>query len=199
MSARRAREPETKPARRTQAERRSETRAAVLDSACRQFGTKGYADTSLESIAGDCGLTIAPIYHYFGNKRALFEAVVERMNDRILESLQRVSDGEGTGGSAAWRAYLQLCEDAGFRRIVLIDAPSVLGREGWSESPVYRTAAALLRRSDGSDTPIGDLERRILLAGLAEAALAIAESNNPRRLAKESEATVARLLEAFRD
>ena len=35
-------------------------------------GEKGYADTSLEAIAADCGLTIRPIYHYFGNEKDLF-------------------------------------------------------------------------------------------------------------------------------
>ena len=57
--------------RRTQAQRREETQQAVLDSASRLFGEKGYAGTSLEEIAADCGLTIRPIYHYFGNKKAL--------------------------------------------------------------------------------------------------------------------------------
>ena len=63
--------------RRTQEQRRNESRQAVLDSACRLFGDKGYADTSLEEIAADCGLTIRPIYHYFGNKKALFAAVLQ--------------------------------------------------------------------------------------------------------------------------
>jgi AcrR family transcriptional regulator len=35
----------------------------------------GYAATSLEQIAADAGTTIRPVYHYFGNKQALFEAV----------------------------------------------------------------------------------------------------------------------------
>ena len=70
---------ESTPRRRTQAERREESRQAVLDSACRLFGARGYAATSLEDIAADCGLTIRPIYHYFGNKLALFTAVNEVM------------------------------------------------------------------------------------------------------------------------
>ena len=65
--------------RRTQAQRRAASRQAVLDSACRLFGEKGYTGTSLEEIAEDCGLTIRPIYHYFGNKKALFAAVNQVM------------------------------------------------------------------------------------------------------------------------
>ena len=38
---------DTKHHRRTQAERRAESRQAVLDSACRLFAANGYADTAL--------------------------------------------------------------------------------------------------------------------------------------------------------
>ena len=187
------------PARRTQAQRRTETRAAVLESACRHFGSKGYADASLEAIANDCGLTIAPIYHYFGNKRSLFEAVLDRMNDRILETLQSGAETENDADRSAWRSFLELCDDPGFRRIVLIDSPNVLGRDRWADSAVYRAAGDLVSQGEGSATDAGQLERRMLLGALAEAALAIAESDDPKRLAAESEARVAKILAAFRD
>ena len=184
--------------RRTQAERRARTRAAVLESACRHFGAKGYADASLESIASDCGLTIAPIYHYFGNKRALFEAVVEQMNERILETLRSGPKSDEAVERSAWRSFLRLARDPGFRRIVLVDAPNVLGREGWAESAVYRAAGALLRPEGGPDAALARLERRMLLGALAEAALAIAESDDPEQLAALSEESVTRLLATFR-
>ena len=60
--------------RRTQAQRRAETYQQVLDSACRLFGERGYANTSLDDVAAECGLTTRPVYHYFGNKKALFAA-----------------------------------------------------------------------------------------------------------------------------
>lgn len=188
-----------KPARRTQAQRRTETRAAVLESACRHFGSKGYADASLEAIANDCGLTIAPIYHYFGNKRSLFESVLDRMNDRILETLQSGAEVGNQADRSAWRSFLELCDDPGFRRIVLIDSPNVLGRDRWADSAVYRAAGDLVSQSEGPATDAAQLERRMLLGALAEAALAIAESDDPKRLAAQSEARVAKILAAFRD
>ncbi len=72
---------------RTQAERREQSRNAVLESACRLFGDRGYANTSLEDIAADCNLTIRPIYHYFGSKKDLFSAVTEHMSLRILDTM----------------------------------------------------------------------------------------------------------------
>ena len=47
-------------------------------------------------------------------------------------------------------------------------------------------------------TDVGRLERRMILGALAEAALTIAESDDPERLAPVSERRVAQLLRAFR-
>ena len=93
--------------RRTQAERRAETRAAVLESACRLFGSKGYTDTSLDEIAAGSGLTIRPIYHYFGNKVKLFAAVNDVMEERIVASLQaNAADAPKDPVMSAWRCQV---------------------------------------------------------------------------------------------
>ena len=60
------------------------------------------------------GLTIRPIYHYFGNKKALFAAVNEVMEQRIIESMKVGAEaGQGAGIVENWRAYLDLCDDPG--------------------------------------------------------------------------------------
>jgi hypothetical protein len=64
-----------KSGKRTQAERREETREALLAAACPLFGLQGYESTSLEEIAEACGLTIRPIYYHFGSKVGLFSAL----------------------------------------------------------------------------------------------------------------------------
>ncbi len=176
------------PARRTQAERRAETRSAVLESACRIFGSKGYQDTSLEEIAAASGTTIRPIYHYFGSKQELFAAVNEIMEERILVTLQ---EPDADRGLSAWRAFLELCRDAEFRRVVLVDGPAVLGRERWATSAVTRAVSERLRRH-GSD-----LAARMLMGALAEAALAVAEHDDPERLGREAETLVVRLAAAL--
>ena len=181
------------PARRTQAERRAATRAAVLDSACRLFGRKGFADTSLEEIAAEAGVTIRPIYHYFGSKLELFEAVNEVMEERIVASLQE-SSGDDLD---AWRRYLTLCEDPEFRRVVLIDGPNVLGRERWATSRVTRTVAARFVDSERGGSEGAALAARMLIGALAEAALAIAESDDPHRTSRDAEGLVARLVSAI--
>ena len=182
--------------RRTQAERRAETRAAVLESATRLFGSKGYAQTSLEEIAAACGLTIRPVYHYFGNKLALFAAVNDVMEERIVASMQELAASDGTHG--AWRAFLTLCRDPEFRQIVLIDSPTVLGRERWAQGSVWHAASALLRRQVLVESgEAGELAARMAMAALTEAALSIGESRDSQRLGREAEGLVTRLLDAL--
>ena len=186
--------------RRTQAERRAESRQAVLDSALRLFGEKGYADTSLEEIAADCGLTIRPIYHYFGNKKALFAAVNEAMEQRIVDSM-RVGE-QGVDIMENWRAYLDLCDDPAFRRVVLVDGPNVLGRERWANSPVSEKARSSLRQGQ-----VGDLAQQyrqtllssVFMAAFTEAALVVAEAEDVALAKREAEIVMGRLFVLLRE
>lgn len=184
--------PTTSPKPRTQAQRRAQSRQAVLDSATRLFGEKGYAQTSLEQIAADCGLTIRPIYHYFGNKEALFAAVNDVMEKRILASLQ---SGEAFAASN-WSAFLDLCEDPAFRRIVLVDGPSVLGRERWADSPVTQKAQKDVAVPDYNSPEArfrAQLLNRVIMAAYSEAALVVAEADDIALARREAEGLMQKL------
>ena len=188
-----------KGGRRTQAQRRAESRQAVLDSALKLFGEKGYAQTSLDDIAADCGLTIRPIYHYFGNKQALFGAVNEVMERRILEAM-RVGEG-GAGLEENWRAYLDLCDDPAFCRIVLVDSPNILGRERWASSPVSEKArASLVSTGEGGSRQQlrAELQSAIFMGALTAAALAIAEADDMELAKSEAAHVMAPLFSALR-
>jgi AcrR family transcriptional regulator len=182
---------------RTQAERRNSSKQAVLSSALTLFGQRGYADTSIEDIAKDCGLTITPIYHYFGNKKALFAAVVAELEQRIVDSMGGESiDSQLDSFISHWRAFLDLCEDPGFRRIVLVDSPNILGRERWADSEVSRNARALM--TEGQHQDLGARYRqalfaRIIMAAFTEAALMIAVAEDSRAARIEAEALIADL------
>jgi AcrR family transcriptional regulator len=160
---------------RTQAERRSETRALLLASACSLFGERGYVATSLEDIAQDCKLTIRPIYYHFGSKRALFAAANELMEQRALRALDCSSSID------AWESLLALCTDPAFRRIILEDAPNALGRDRWAVVRTLPWSSSLSVDDSNQESPgriprvIGD---RAALAILMEAALYIVECGN---------------------
>jgi AcrR family transcriptional regulator len=62
--------------RRTQAERRSRSRAALLESAARGLSRYGYGNLTLEQVASDAGYTRGALYHQFAGKEDLALAVV---------------------------------------------------------------------------------------------------------------------------
>jgi len=190
--------------RRTQAERRAQSKQAVLESACRLFGEKGYADTSLEEISADCGLTIRPVYHYFGNKKALFAAVNVHMSRKIMDTFVADESGDPEGAlRQSWRAFLDLCDDPGFRRVVLIDGPNILGRQQWAQSPVYMRASELV---GASHSPRGAarkirhaLVNRVMMGAMAEAALMVAEAEDIPTAKRESERLIMKLFARAQD
>ncbi len=169
---------------RTQQQRRDGTSQAVLESACALFGARGYQDTALEDIAMDCGTTIRPIYHYFKSKKNLFLAVTEHMEQKLFESLKTVNahNNEPTSLLNYWETFTFFGQDAAFRQIVLVDAPSILGRERWENSPVVTLAIDILCSLVPHLRPESRiLVARMLVAALTEAALALSEPGNAEK------------------
>ena len=66
----------SKGERRTQADRRTSTRNALLEAAARGLSKYGYANVKLERIASEAGCTRGALYHLFANKEDLALAVV---------------------------------------------------------------------------------------------------------------------------
>ena len=66
--------------RRTQAERRAATRAAIVDAAAKRFVTMGLAATTVDDVASDAEVTKGALYHYFASKDDLIAAVIEAMS-----------------------------------------------------------------------------------------------------------------------
>lgn len=69
-------DPGARPARRTQADRRDATRAALLESAARHLSRYGYGNLVLEQVARDAGYTRGALYHQFADKQELTQAAL---------------------------------------------------------------------------------------------------------------------------
>jgi AcrR family transcriptional regulator len=84
------------PGRRTQAERRSRSRAALLESAARGLSRYGYGNLTLEQVASDAGYTRGALYHQFAGKEELALAVVKWVastwEHEVWEPAHRESD-----------------------------------------------------------------------------------------------------------
>ena len=92
--------------RKTQAERREETREEVLAAASRVFAKRGFHGSSLEAIAEEAGFSRGAVYYNFADKEELFlelldRRCVERAVDlRSAFAEAEVGDVEATGRRA---------------------------------------------------------------------------------------------------
>ena len=84
----------TEATRLTRAERKAQTRAALLDAAARLFARDGFAGARVEEIAAEAGVTTGALYAQFENKEAVFLAVYDRY------AAQRVREVAGAGEAA---------------------------------------------------------------------------------------------------
>ncbi|WP_300973090.1 TetR family transcriptional regulator [Sphingomonas sp. LHG3406-1] len=108
----------------------AETRHTIVREARRLFSERGFADTATAEIAAAAQVTEGALFHHFKNKRALFEEVVNTLAREFHDEVQAVGHREQDARPAflaATRAALIFSQGEEYRRIVLVDAPSVLG------------------------------------------------------------------------
>lgn len=77
----------SKRRRRTQAERRAATRAALLDAAIESLAEEGYARTTLRRIAERAGVTRGAVEHHFGSKAELLGETTRHIRTKAAETL----------------------------------------------------------------------------------------------------------------
>ncbi|MEA2125699.1 MAG: hypothetical protein QOI80_2481 [Solirubrobacteraceae bacterium] len=98
-----------RPRRRTQAERREETRAALLDATIECLVTYGYAKTTTGRIADLAGVSRGAQIPYFRNRAELVTAAVAHLAERQVEAVrERFAAGEVTleqGLDALWEEF----------------------------------------------------------------------------------------------
>ena len=63
-------------------------RSEILDVAQRLFYQKGYKRTSIQDIITEIGIAKGTFYHYFSSKLDLLDAMIERMIEQTLQSLE---------------------------------------------------------------------------------------------------------------
>ena len=78
--------------RRSNADRRAQTRQALLETARPLFAEKGFAATGTPEVVAQAGVTRGALYHHFADKAALFEAVIEADGVRSLKLDVPLSD-----------------------------------------------------------------------------------------------------------
>lgn len=65
-------------------------RMNILESARKEFLSRGYAKASMRDIAQNAGITVGNIYRYYDSKEFLFEAVVDPTFIEITDLIQNI-------------------------------------------------------------------------------------------------------------
>jgi AcrR family transcriptional regulator len=102
-------------------------RERVLDAALQLFGERGYDATSIAEIGERAGIAKSVLYHYFGSKAKLYEAVLEAETRDALERVATVvrADREAPRVRAGVEAYLDfLAGRPATWRLFLRDRPA---------------------------------------------------------------------------
>ena len=137
-------------ARRTQADA-LHTKETVLNTAIRMLSSEGYDQFSLNKLAQNCDVSRGAVYHHFKNKETLFLEVVEFLLKKMGESIYRWAKSGPSGGEDLMeaflygtRGFLAESQSSGYQRIILLDAPAVLGMKKWQAIDDEYTTSTLV-------------------------------------------------------
>jgi AcrR family transcriptional regulator len=179
------------------------TRGQLIEVATSLFADHGYEGTSIEAVLAAAGVSRGALYHHFAGKEALFAAVVSAISDRVTaevtEAIRDCTDPLDAlrTGALAW---IDLAGDPVIQRVMLVDAPSVLGWEQWRAMDEGRTVGAvggmLQAVSDSGRLPQELVEpfSHMIVAALDEAAMVVARAPDSGAAVAEGRQAVEELL-----
>lgn len=189
------------------AQRSQATRAALVIAARALFAQRGYTGVGTEEIVRAAGVTRGALYHQFRDKTDLFDAVVQAVDadvtHRIATQVLATATSPVEALQAGARAFLDICAEPEVERILLLDAPGVLGWRRWREigqehglGVITASLKAAIASGDLPDQPVTPLAH-LLLGALDEAALMVAQAENPHATRTEMTAALERLLDGM--
>lgn len=187
--------------------RSKRTSGRILAEARRLFAEHGFAGASAEQIVAAAGVTRGALYHHFEGKKGLFRAVVEQaqaeINQRVKAAVDRFQDPVDML-IAGNDEFLAACLEPDVRRILLTDAPAVLGWEAWREIDEahvlgeYREfLSALMDKGVLRPLPL-DALAHIISGAANEAALWAAQADDPAAALAQAQHTMAELIRSLR-
>ncbi len=193
---------------RTQSERSAATRSALIAAARKLWGKRGYAEVGTPEIAAAAGVTRGAMYHQYADKAALFGAVVEVVETEAMARLSAVvTSAAPASPTAAMRiaadAWLEIATEPEIRRIVLLDAPAVLGWAAFRElnqryglGMTEQLLAGAIEAGELRAQPVRPLAT-VLLGAINEAAMVIAAAEDPAAAHAEVRGVVHDLLDGL--
>lgn len=191
----------------TRDQRAEETRRDLLRVARELFAERGYAAVGTEEIVARAGLTRGALYHHFRGKRDLFMAVHEQLEGQLIETIGAAMTGVNDPVEllkTGIRAFLDACADRQRTQITLLDAPTVLGWAAWREI-AEQYGLGLVSTALAHAMDAGALVRQevrplahVMIGALNEAALLIANAEDPEVTRGEVEPALMSLVHGLR-
>ena len=191
----------------TKAAQTRETRRKLEQVAAKLFAQRGFADVSAEEIVASADVTRGALYHHYDGKEGLFETIVDKLMQDVHAKLEKGAAGARDPLHAielGIRTFLKVCTEPSTQRILLIEAPSVLGWPRWREMDA-KYGFGLLKQALAAAMQAGligkqsvDVLTHILLGALTETALAVARSDHPAKARIEAERALIAMLAGWR-
>ena len=185
-----------------QAQQSQATRRYLIKRARRLFGRRGYAAVSIAEITDGSGLTRGALYHRFDDKADLFRAVVASVESEVADRIAEAVDEEPRA-ERRWERGIEVILDAFLdpvvQRILLIDAPAVLGSSTWVAVDARQTTAVLklglevAMKADYVERLPVDALAHFLVGAITEAGMFIAGEKDKRRAREEAGRAVAQI------
>lgn len=192
----------------TKAQQREATMKKLIQIARDIFARDGYANAATEEIVQLAGVTRGALYHHFGSKEGLFQAVLASIQQDVAERIHQVADQELDSWEQLIRgciAFLEASLDPQVQRIMLIDAPAVLGWSLWRELDVeysmkslYEVLSELMDKGQIAPLPLTALTH-LLSGAMNEGALWIAQSDNPQQALQQASEALTHLITRLRE
>jgi AcrR family transcriptional regulator len=167
-----------------------ETRSALVAAGRALFGNQGFAATSVDDLAAEAGVTTGALYHHFRTKTDLFAAVFEQVHEELLVRAASAIAGARTHLTRllkAFDSFLDAVLEPDVARIVVLDAPAVLGLERFTELDERYVAMAIVdmlkAAGEAGELRVRDPETltRLLLGALTRGGMLIANAADQRR------------------
>ena len=191
----------------SKASRSGRTRARIVKIAKDIFVRDGYSDAALSEIVEKAEVTTGAIYHHFSDKKGLFLAVAESLEQKILNEAAARMTLDGSPWDQFETAILEtldICTCPEIQRVVFREAPAVFGMYEWRKIEM-KYAFGLMQSTikslseDGiiaSDNP--DMTSQIILGALIEGAHSVANSKQQRKALKSAKTTLRVMLRGLK-
>ena len=182
------------------------TRRRLIRVARDRFAAEGYAATSLDAVAVAAGVTKGSLYHHFAGKADLFTAVFadeQAALTRVVAEAYGAESDPWEAARAGMRVFLDAHMDPGVRRITLVDAPSALGWHAVRklDAPygfaLMRAALEALAATGRLRHQEIDALAHLLFGALCEAAMSIADADDPQAARRAMQRELEALLETI--